>query len=338
MTDVLAPVAGLVRPLAEVPDPVFAAEMVGAGVAIEPAGGVADAVSPVAGTVLKLHPHAFVVLTPEGTGVLVHLGIDTVRLDGAGFELLVQEKASVEAGQPVTRWDPSDVVARGLSPMVMLCVLDTRPGRRDQRPSRRHRVRGRAALRLAGRLVTAPPVAALLLDLDGTLVDSEPLHRARYRTWFAHRGWPYDDEVAAQFTGRRADDVFRTVDGPWSGEDPDALLAEIVALEPHRRLPEPVAGAAEAIAWARGGRHPARAGHVRQRPGGRSRCSSRSAASRPSTPASPATTSRRASPTRPATRWPAGGSAWMPVRRRPARTPPTACARPRAPGWARSSA
>ena len=128
MTDVLAPVAGLVRPLADVPDPVFAAEMVGAGVAIEPSGGASEAVSPVAGTLLKLHPHAFVVLTPEGTGVLVHLGIDTVRLDGAGFELLVQEKASVQAGQPVTRWDPSDVVARGLSPMVMLCVLDTRAG------------------------------------------------------------------------------------------------------------------------------------------------------------------------------------------------------------------
>jgi sugar PTS system EIIA component len=128
VTDVLAPVAGLVRPLSEVPDPVFAAEMVGAGVAIEPEGGVADAVSPVAGTVLKLHPHAFVVLTPEGTGILVHLGIDTVRLDGAGFELLVNEKSTVEAGQPVTRWDPSDVVARGLSPMVMLCVLDTKAG------------------------------------------------------------------------------------------------------------------------------------------------------------------------------------------------------------------
>ena len=128
MTDVLAPVSGLVRPLSEVPDPVFAAEMVGAGVAIEPDGGLADAVSPVAGTVLKLHPHAFVVLTPEGTGVLVHLGIDTVRLEGAGFELLVAEKSHVRAGQPVTRWDPSDVVARGLSPMVMLCVLDTTPG------------------------------------------------------------------------------------------------------------------------------------------------------------------------------------------------------------------
>lgn len=128
MSDVLAPVAGLVRPLADVPDPVFAAEMVGAGVAVEPSGGRADAVSPVAGTLLKLHPHAFVVLTPEGTGVLVHLGIDTVRLDGAGFELLVEEGAGVDAGQPVTRWDPTDVVARGLSPMVMVCVLDTAAG------------------------------------------------------------------------------------------------------------------------------------------------------------------------------------------------------------------
>jgi glucose-specific phosphotransferase system IIA component len=128
VTHVLAPVAGLVRPLAEVPDPVFAAELVGAGVAIEPSGGRADAVSPVAGTLLKLHPHAFVVLTPDGTGVLVHLGIDTVRLGGAGFELLVAERDTVEAGQPVTRWDPTDVAARDLSPVVMVCVLETEPG------------------------------------------------------------------------------------------------------------------------------------------------------------------------------------------------------------------
>ena len=128
MSDVLAPAAGLVRPLADVPDPVFAAEMVGAGVAIEPSGGSAEALSPVAGTLVKLHPHAYVVVTAEGTGILVHLGIDTVKLDGEGFELLVEEKSSVEAGQPVTRWDPTDVAARGLSPMVMLCVLDTKAG------------------------------------------------------------------------------------------------------------------------------------------------------------------------------------------------------------------
>jgi len=99
--------------------------------------------------------------------------------------------------------------------------------------------------------VTTPAVAALLLDLDGTLVDSEPLHRERYGAWFAQRGWRYDDEVASLFTGRRADDVFRTVDGPWRGEDPEALLAEIFALGPLDRLPEPVAGAADAVDWAR---------------------------------------------------------------------------------------
>lgn len=128
MSEVLAPVTGLVRPLADVPDPVFAAEMVGAGVAIESSGGPAEALSPVAGTLVTLHPHAYVVVTAEGTGILVHLGIDTVTLDGEGFELLVEEKAIVEAGQPVTRWDPADVAARGLSPMVAVCVLDTTAG------------------------------------------------------------------------------------------------------------------------------------------------------------------------------------------------------------------
>lgn len=84
---------------------------------------------------------------------------------------------------------------------------------------------------------------ALLLDLDGTLVDSEPIHRAGFERWFAHRGWPFDREVAALFTGRRADDVFRTVDGPWSGGEPDAMFAEIVAMVPRDRLPDAVPGA-----------------------------------------------------------------------------------------------
>ena len=133
----------------------------------------------------------------------------------------------------------------------MLCVLDTKAGAVASERIGETVAVGDEPVRLARRLVSSPPVAALLLDLDGTLVDSEPLHRERYRAWFAQRGWPYDDEVAAQFTGRRADDVFRTVDGPWRGEDPEALLAQIIALEPLRRLPEPVAGAGEAIGWAR---------------------------------------------------------------------------------------
>lgn len=99
--------------------------------------------------------------------------------------------------------------------------------------------------------MTARGISALLLDLDGTLVDSEPIHRAGFRAWFAARGWPYDDDVARVFTGRRADDVFRTVDGPWRGGDPQEMFAEIVALVPRDRLPEPVAGARDTVERAR---------------------------------------------------------------------------------------
>ena len=63
--------------------------------------------------------------------------------------------------------------------------------------------------------------AALLLDLDGTLVDSEPLHRAAYRAFFEARGWDAPD--LSLFTGRRAEDVFATEPGPWTGHDYDAL-------------------------------------------------------------------------------------------------------------------
>lgn len=127
-TQVRSPVAGRVVALSEVADPVFSAELVGAGVAVVPEPVAGQALSPIAGTVAKLHPHAFVVVGEQGTAVLVHLGIDTVRLAGEGFELLVEEKSVVAAGQAVTRWDPASVAARGLDPVVMLCVMDSVAG------------------------------------------------------------------------------------------------------------------------------------------------------------------------------------------------------------------
>ena len=126
-TRVLAPVGGRVVPLSEVPDAVFAEEMVGPGVAIEPTGSVVDAVAPVSGRILKLHPHAFVVLTEDGVGVLVHLGIDTVRLEGRGFELLAAEGDTVAAGDPVVRWDPS-TLEEGMSSTVPVVLMDQPQG------------------------------------------------------------------------------------------------------------------------------------------------------------------------------------------------------------------
>jgi len=123
--DVVAPVPGRVVGLADVPDPVFAQQIVGSGVAIDPDRAPGVAVSPVAGRLLKLHPHAFVVLTAAGKGVLVHLGIDTVQLDGEGFELVAAEGDELEAGEPVVRWDPSAVEEGGRSPIVPVVVMDT---------------------------------------------------------------------------------------------------------------------------------------------------------------------------------------------------------------------
>lgn len=140
MTDLslMAPVSGRVIPLADVPDPVFAAAMVGPGAAIAPDLGVAaviDALSPVSGLVAAVHPHAFVIAGPGGgnQGVLVHLGIDTVQLKGAGFELLADQGDEVAVGQPLVRWSPDDVVARGMSAIVAVIALAADPSQLEVR-------------------------------------------------------------------------------------------------------------------------------------------------------------------------------------------------------------
>lgn len=124
--EVTAPLPGTVVPMADVPDPVFAASLVGAGAAVEPAAdaGLVDVVAPVAGRLLKVHPHAFIVLTPEGRGVLVHVGIDTVKLDGAPFTLHVAEGDEVGLGDRVVTVDVAAVRAAGMSPVSPVVVMD----------------------------------------------------------------------------------------------------------------------------------------------------------------------------------------------------------------------
>lgn len=125
---VLAPIAGAVVPLSDVPDPVFAGQMVGSGAAVEPPAGEAfDVVSPVAGKVVKLLPHAFVVVEQSGRGVLTHVGIDTVKLKGEGFELFIAQGDTVAAGEPIMHVDPTAALAAGYSMVSPVVVLDTKP-------------------------------------------------------------------------------------------------------------------------------------------------------------------------------------------------------------------
>lgn len=129
-SEVTAPVAGRVLALSDVPDPVFSEEIVGPGIAIVPPPGCGPttALAPVDGRVVKIHPHAFVLITPAGVGVLVHLGLDTVTLEGAGFSVLVDEGATVTRGEELIRWDPDAVRAAGLDPVVPVVVLDAAAG------------------------------------------------------------------------------------------------------------------------------------------------------------------------------------------------------------------
>lgn len=121
---VVSPFSGVVRALADVPDPVFSSEMVGPGVAVEPVLLATQLVtSPVDGRVVAVYPHGVVVETAADRSVLVHLGIDTVQLHGEGFDVLVAVGDTVTTGQRLLRWSPLDVHAAGFDVVCPVIAL-----------------------------------------------------------------------------------------------------------------------------------------------------------------------------------------------------------------------
>jgi glucose PTS system EIICBA or EIICB component len=101
----VSPLTGEIKPISEVPDPVFAEKMMGDGFAIVPTEGTV--VSPVDGTIVNLFPtkHAIGIESDGGREVLIHVGIDTVKLEGKGFETLVSQGDKVTKGQPLLKVD-----------------------------------------------------------------------------------------------------------------------------------------------------------------------------------------------------------------------------------------
>lgn len=101
----VSPMTGKLLSIEEVPDEVFSQKMMGDGFAIDPAEGVV--VSPVDGEIINLFPtkHAIGIRTQNGREVLIHIGIDTVKLEGKGFKSLVQEGDSIQAGQELLEFD-----------------------------------------------------------------------------------------------------------------------------------------------------------------------------------------------------------------------------------------
>ena len=103
---IIAPISGEIMALENVDDAVFAEKMVGDGIAIEPSGG--DLIlAPIDGKVEKIFDtnHAFSIVTDSGIELFVHFGIDTVQLEGKGFERLVEEGKTVKRGTPIIKYD-----------------------------------------------------------------------------------------------------------------------------------------------------------------------------------------------------------------------------------------
>ena len=121
---ILAPVAGRVVILSEVPDATFAQAILGPGAAIDPPHEVVDVIAPIAGKLLKVFPHAFVIVGAGGLGVLVHLGIDTVELKGEGFTLRAKQGDEVSAGEVIVQYDVPSIQAAGRNPIVPVIVME----------------------------------------------------------------------------------------------------------------------------------------------------------------------------------------------------------------------
>jgi beta-glucoside PTS system EIICBA component len=121
---VTAPAIGQVVPLAAVPDKVFSSGAMGSGLAVVPAVG--EAFAPVTGTVVTAMPHAFGIRTDVGLEVLVHIGVDTVKLGGQHFTPRVVQGQRVAAGELLGEFDTVAVEAAGYNPIVVMIV--TSPG------------------------------------------------------------------------------------------------------------------------------------------------------------------------------------------------------------------
>ncbi|MFW8202914.1 PTS N-acetyl glucosamine transporter subunit IIABC [Klebsiella pneumoniae] len=101
----VSPITGDVVALEQVPDEAFASKAVGDGIAVKPTSNIV--VAPAVGTVVKIFNtnHAFCLETNNGAEIVVHMGIDTVALEGKGFKRLVEEGTDVKAGEPILEMD-----------------------------------------------------------------------------------------------------------------------------------------------------------------------------------------------------------------------------------------
>lgn len=126
VTEIPSPLAGTVMPLSEVPDPVFAKGTVGLGVGILPSGDTVYSPAPGKILVAQATGHAFGIRLDSGIELLIHVGIDTVNLEGRGFKVKVKTGQLVDAGDPLVTFDRTEILDAGYSLVTPVLVTNVK--------------------------------------------------------------------------------------------------------------------------------------------------------------------------------------------------------------------
>ena len=124
-SDICSPLTGQVKDITTIEDDVFSSGMLGQGIAIEPTDG--QVLSPVDGVVTSVFPtkHAIGVTSDDGVEILIHIGMDTVSLNGEGFESFVKQNDRVQKGDLMLRVDLDKIKAAGLSVITPIVVTNS---------------------------------------------------------------------------------------------------------------------------------------------------------------------------------------------------------------------
>ena len=118
-----SPLKGYAIPLAEVPDETFAGGILGPGIGIEPIGS--EIMAPCDGEIsLVMGSHAVGITGADGASVLIHVGIDTVKMNGDGFEVFVKQGDPVKTGQPLLRFNIEKIRNAGFSPVTVMVLAN----------------------------------------------------------------------------------------------------------------------------------------------------------------------------------------------------------------------
>ena len=122
--EIVSPITGKILPIEEVPDKVFSEKMIGDGVAIEPKEG--KVVSPIDGIVTTIFPtnHAIGLITKEGLEILIHIGLDTVELNGLGFNRRIEKDSKVKKGDILMEFDSNLILENGKSPITPIIITN----------------------------------------------------------------------------------------------------------------------------------------------------------------------------------------------------------------------